>query len=99
VHTTHLDAVVKLPPGARVLATTERDPAALVEFGERVWGVQFHPEMDEVAMSAYLEDRRSALRGEGLDVDQLLASVRPTPLSHALLQQFARFCAGAVLVK
>jgi GMP synthase (glutamine-hydrolysing) len=93
-HTTHLDSIVELPAGARVLATTERDPAAMVEFNERAWGVQFHPEMDEVAIRAYIEDRAGALRGEGLDVEQLLSNVQATPASHALLKQFARFCAG-----
>jgi GMP synthase (glutamine-hydrolysing) len=94
-HTTHLDSVVKLPPGARVLATTERDPAAFVEFGERIWGVQFHPELDEVAMRAYIEERATSLGSEGFNVEQLLSSVVATPVSHALLQHFARFCTVA----
>jgi GMP synthase (glutamine-hydrolysing) len=96
-HTTHLDSVVELPEGARVLATTERDPAAFVEFGANIWGVQFHPEMDEVAMGAYIEDRAATLRSEGRDVEQLLSAVEATPVSHGLLKAFAHFCASNAL--
>ena len=56
-HATHVDSVTVLPPGARVLATTELDPNAALRFGERAWGVQFHPEFDAAVMREYIETR------------------------------------------
>jgi GMP synthase (glutamine-hydrolysing) len=88
VHTTHMDSVTELPPGARVLARTELEPHALVRFSEFAWGVQFHPEMDGEVMRCYIREQRSALRSEGLDPDQLLKQVTETPASRALLQRF-----------
>ena len=80
VNMTHIDSVVTLPPGARVLARTAQDEHALVYFGERAWGVQFHPEMDAEIVGYY-----SAARPEGLDSP---AALRDTPESQALLRRF-----------
>jgi GMP synthase (glutamine-hydrolysing) len=94
VHTTHLDSVLELPPGAKVLASTELEPNAFVQFAERAWGVQFHPEMDARVMRCYLEDRRAALSAEGREPELLLSQVADTPESAKLLRSFALGCAG-----
>jgi GMP synthase (glutamine-hydrolysing) len=91
--TTHLDTVLELPPGAAVLAATERDACAAVRFAPRAWGVQFHPEMDADVVALYITTRADALRAEGLDPEALLAACRDTPESAELLQRFARACA------
>ncbi|MEO6603232.1 MAG: gamma-glutamyl-gamma-aminobutyrate hydrolase family protein, partial [Polyangiaceae bacterium] len=65
VNMTHIDSLVTLPPGARVLARTAKDEHALVYFGERAWGVQFHPEMDAEIVGHYLA-ARGALHPEAL---------------------------------
>lgn len=59
----HYDAVLEPPPGARVLARTERAIQALA-YAERVRGVQFHPEFDR----AYVED---ALDRHGARLEEL----------------------------
>jgi GMP synthase (glutamine-hydrolysing) len=88
-HTTHLEAVLDLPPGARRLAESDADPNQAFAIGERAWGVQFHPEFDADVMRGYLEGRREVLRGEGLDADRLLSEVREAPEAAALLRRFA----------
>jgi GMP synthase (glutamine-hydrolysing) len=59
-----------------------------VRFGERAWGVQFHPELDGGVMRHYIEARRDALETEGLDARGLLDSAADTPESAALLARF-----------
>jgi GMP synthase (glutamine-hydrolysing) len=87
-HATHVDSVTVLPPGARILATTALEPHAAVRFGERAWGVQFHPEFDERVMTEYLETRSQILAAEGRDPSALLAAVRPAPAGTLVLRRF-----------
>jgi len=88
VNMTHLDSVVELPPGARVLAATELEPYAALYFGQRAWGVQFHPEIDAEIIKHYVAARREILEAEGLDPRALEAGARDTPHSAALLRRF-----------
>ncbi len=87
-NTTHVDAVERLPPGATLLATTEREPHAAVRFSETAWGVQFHPEMDGEVVRGYLEARREILVREGFDVDRLIADTDDAPAGRATLARF-----------
>ncbi|HEV8551695.1 MAG TPA: glutamine amidotransferase [Polyangiaceae bacterium] len=73
----HRDSVTRLPPGARVLARTELEPHAAVRFGERAWGVQFHPEFDGEVMRGYIEARAAALAADGIDPESLAALDAP----------------------
>lgn len=91
--TTHLDTVLELPPGAVALAETDRDDCAAVRFAPRVWGVQFHPEMDGDIVARYITTRVDTLRAEHLDPDALSAACRDTPESAELLRRFVRLCA------
>jgi len=85
---THLDSVNVLPPGARTLARTTLDQNAAVRFAPRVWGVQFHPEMDAAVIGDYIEDRREVLRTEGLDPDDLLQSRVESAFGKQMLRRF-----------
>lgn len=78
----HLDAVVRLPPGARWLASSERCPYQAFRVGEAAWGVQFHPETGPERMAQWPEDRverygvdREELRRAVLRVDPAAARV------------------------
>ena len=63
VQSTHVEAVLELPAGARLLAASEGDPHQAFAVGERAWGVQFHPEFDaDVVRSLPLGAPRSAAR-------------------------------------
>jgi GMP synthase (glutamine-hydrolysing) len=88
VNMSHVDAVVELPPGAEVLASTERDPNSVIRFARSVYGVQFHPEFDGEIMRCYLRERRGVIEREGLDPDALEAGASDTPDGVAVLRRF-----------
>jgi GMP synthase (glutamine-hydrolysing) len=88
----HRDSVTRLPPGARVLASTELEPHAVVRFAELAWGVQFHPEFDAEVMRGYIEARRDTLKNEGLDPDSLVAD--DAPEGARVLKTFAELAQG-----
>ena len=89
IHGTHVDAVVRLPPGGEVLATTPRDPIAAFRVGKHVRGVQFHPEFDADVMRGYLNARSELVRSEGGDPDALLAGVHVPTRGETILRNFA----------
>jgi len=90
VQATHVESVLALPPGARLLASSQLDPHQAFAVGRRAWGVQFHPEFDAEVIRAYLEARREVLRAEGLDPEALLREVADGDAGAALLRRFAR---------
>lgn len=87
-HATHVDSVTVLPPGAQILARTELEPHAALRFGDRAWGVQFHPEFDERVMADYIETRAELLTEEGRDPARLLAAVSPAQAGASVLRRF-----------
>ena len=89
VQATHVESVLELPPGARGLASSARDPHQAFAVAPRAWGVQFHPEFDAPLIRGYLEARRELLAREGLDAAALLAGVRDSGDGRALLSRFA----------
>jgi GMP synthase (glutamine-hydrolysing) len=86
---THVDVVVELPPGTRVIGRTELDRHAALRFAERVYGVQFHPEIDAEVMLHYVSSRRQLLVDEGIDAEAIRATVSESPDSAAILRRFA----------
>jgi len=95
VNATHVDAVVRLPPGGEVLATTDKDDASAFRVGQRVHGVQFHPEFDDDVMRGYLHARAPVVREEGGDPDALLAGVGGAR-GRDILRAFGRRVSAAV---
>ena len=87
-HATHVDSVTVLPKGARVLASTALEAHAAVRFGERAWGVQFHPEFDERVMTEYIETRSQLLAEEGREPSAMLAGVRAAQAGAVVLRRF-----------
>lgn len=87
-HATHVDSVTVLPKGAQVLAATALEPNAAVRFGERAWGVQFHPEFDEQVMREYIETRAPLLAEEGRDPSAMLAGVGAARAGASVLRRF-----------
>ena len=90
VPVSHRQAVTALPPGARLLATAERDPLHAFAVGDRAWGVQFHPEFDADIVRGYIDARRQQLVLEGLDADALWQRATDTPHGRQLLERFTR---------
>ncbi|MDX1594725.1 MAG: glutamine amidotransferase [Gammaproteobacteria bacterium] len=85
----HRQSVLVLPDGAVRLAHSALDPNAAFRFGDRAWGVQFHPEFDATVTRAHVDWYRPALAERGADAGALLAEGVETPLSHGLLARFA----------
>jgi len=89
VQATHVQSVLELPPGAVRLAESSMDPHHGFRWGERAWGVQFHPEFDAAITCAFLEARDEVLRSEGLDPEALASATRDSEDGHAFLRRFA----------
>jgi GMP synthase (glutamine-hydrolysing) len=86
---THKQSVLALPPGARRLAYNVHDPNQAFAFGERTWGVQFHPEFDADIVRDYVAARREDLTAEGLDAEALLLAAREGEHAGEILRRFA----------
>jgi GMP synthase (glutamine-hydrolysing) len=84
----HRDSATRLPAGAVRLASTALEPNAVVRFGERALGVQFHPEFDGGVMRGYIDARLPVLAAEGIDASTLAAA--DAPLALELLRRFGR---------
>lgn len=88
--TTHLQTVASPPPGAVVLARSTLDGCQAFRYGDRTWGLQFHPEFGVVHMRGYIQARREALQREGHCHARMLESVRPAPAARTVLRRFVR---------
>nr|BAL56293.1 glutamine amidotransferase [uncultured delta proteobacterium] len=90
---THCDTVAEPPPGAKVLAVSQRDDCQAFQYGTG-WGVQFHPEITADIMRAYVRSRRERIASEGLDPEAILNDVRETDAGRRLLQRFVELVAA-----
>ena len=88
-HTCHTQCVLSLPSDATCLASSSRDAHQAYRIGDYTWGVQFHPEFDEIATTVYIDDFAKILRDQGDDPVRLIETVTPTPWSELLLKRFA----------
>jgi GMP synthase (glutamine-hydrolysing) len=101
-HSTHQDAVVELPKGALLLASTLKTPVQAFRIGERAWGVQFHPEFTESVMRIYIERRLDVIRSDAklrgadprTEIERVERSVRATPHGRLLLRRFVEHAFG-----
>jgi len=91
---THVDSVVQLPKGAKVLAETDLEPHAAFTVGDKVKCVQFHPEIDGDAMRGYVEARAHLIEAEGLDPRAILERVTDAPDGASTLRSFVRRVVG-----
>jgi GMP synthase (glutamine-hydrolysing) len=86
----HVDSVVKLPPGAFKLAETDLEPHAIFVVGETTKCVQFHPEFDGDVVRGYVEARAHLVAEEGGDPAAILARSGDTPNGAETLRNFIR---------
>jgi GMP synthase-like glutamine amidotransferase len=63
----HQDQVLALPEGARLLASSETCAIASYAVGDRVLGVQPHPELNSAFVRALLASWREALSADVYD--------------------------------
>jgi GMP synthase (glutamine-hydrolysing) len=92
-HVTHSQTVIELPRNAVCLARNAHEPYHAFRIGLRAWGVQFHPEFDEMICRHYIQAQAEALIAENKDPLSLQNEVRPTPRSANLLARFVSVCA------
>ncbi len=68
----HWDAVVDLPPGAVLLASSPRYPHQAFRVGGSAYGLQFHIEPSKELVQAWVVADDAEIRAEGLDPQVLL---------------------------
>jgi GMP synthase (glutamine-hydrolysing) len=88
VHVTHLQTVLKLPPGATCLAANVHEPNHAFRVGDWAYGVQFHPEYNVDIMRSYIQEQKDDLDAAGMDVARLLSTVGETPFAAQTLRNF-----------
>ena len=82
----HGDRIVAIPPGFRVVATTENAPfAAIADDARRFYGVQFHPEVVHTPHGAALL-RNFTHRVAGLSGSWTMAAFRETEIGRIRAQ-------------
>jgi GMP synthase (glutamine-hydrolysing) len=84
----HIESVLELPPTARLLAHNEAELHHAFAIGDRVWGIQFHPEFDEDIMRGYIDARWDQIADDGLDPVAIRDATRETPDGPRLLARF-----------
>ncbi len=87
--TVHAQSVLRLPHGAVLLARNDFEPHHAFRLGPCAWGVQFHPEFDEMAIREYLRRQSPLLKEQQRDPEQLEANVTATPDASSILARFA----------
>ena len=88
-----------LPEGAVELLRSPRESGEGFRIGERSWGVQFHPELDDAALEHWYAEWHSALDEAGVTEEQARAAdaehlPRQRALSEAIFGGFARVVAS-----
>jgi GMP synthase (glutamine-hydrolysing) len=91
-HAGHEDHVVRLPPDAKLLASSPRVAEQAFRFaGRPIYCTQFHPELDRAAMLerviAYPEYIARIAR---ISFDEFIQNVRETPEANSLLRSFVK---------
>jgi len=87
-HLTHSQSALAVPEGATVLAANEHEPHQAFRMGERIWGVQFHPEFSATVTRCYIDNQIAALRESGQNPEKLYSAVVETPQVNALINRF-----------
>jgi GMP synthase (glutamine-hydrolysing) len=90
------------PPGAVELLRRPQGTGEGFRFGDRAWGVQFHPEVDPSNLEGWYRDGYMELPGAGVTEEQARAAdARHLPgqraLSEALFGGFARVVAASAV--
>ena len=69
----HFDEVTELPEGSELLATNPHTSIqTYVNYGQRLFGTQFHPEFDQEAGNKIFREDRELLEKNGYDVDAMI---------------------------
>ena len=86
--TTHVQTVLRAPADAVILASSVQDACHAFRWGQRAWGVQFHPEFGVTHMRGYVHARRDLLRTLERCPKQLSRKITATPHARRVLRRF-----------
>lgn len=86
---THSQSVLELPAGSKSLGFNDHDKNQIVRFSNSIWGVQFHPEFDEIIMEEYIKEQKNELLKMNFNIESLLENVKETKYSNSILQSFS----------
>jgi len=84
----HKQSLITLPADAVHLASSAREPNQAFRFGDKTWGVQFHPEFDADITTAYVDYCAGFLRDEGQNPAEIRRSCIDSTSGHTLLKHF-----------
>jgi len=87
-HVCHKQSALTLPADARLLASSYLEPHQAFVIGDRIWGVQFHPEFDAEIVAEYVQHDHQVLTEEGKDPERILEGIAETPFASQLLTKF-----------
>jgi len=87
----HFDAITELPPGADLVASSQRYEVQAFRLGEVAWGVQFHVEATPEMVAEWATNDAAALGELGRTPDDVVTEVRfAAQQLQAAGQEFAR---------
>jgi len=89
VYASHTQSVVRLPPGAVLLASSDRDPHHVFAVNAVTWGLQFHPEFDADILRTYIRVYAADLAAAGQDPQAVHDAVTDAETSNRLIGRFA----------
>lgn len=92
--TLHMQTLLRLPDGARVLARSAMDAHQLIRWSPTCYSAQFHPEFAPGFVREHLLHYAGPYGREGIDVHERAQSVRDTPQAGTLVRRFLQACAG-----
>lgn len=91
----HYESVIHRPPNSRILACNDHEAHHALRYGQHVWGVQFHPELDATLMSELMMALADDHHRAGLSGEAIAQSICDTPDGPSLIQRFKRYALGA----
>ena len=96
VYQWHLD-VFDLPAGAIRLARSDQSENQAFRYGERAWGLQFHPEVDAPLFAGWMQNYADAPARMGLDRDALESAIAngSPEFTEPLFGAFCSVCVAA----
>jgi len=95
----HFDTITSLPPGADLVASSDRYEVQAFRLGEVAWGVQFHFEATPEMVAEWAANDAPALRDLGRTAEDVVTEVRFAlqrlqDAGQDLARQFARLVTG-----
>lgn len=83
----HRDHVTKAPPGARILARSQRSPIQAWALGLRTYGLQYHPEIYPETIETWIAEEPQALQEAGITAAHLREQTTEHSPAFARLSQ------------